>query len=192
MSMMQTLYKYLILNKKLALPGIGYFTVEHVPARLDFANKKMYAPLSVIRFSTDKVQADRHFFAFVSDDLQVSEVDAIQQFNNVILEIKKQIAENGVAVLPNIGSLRKEFADTYSFQPISAAPDYAPEVTAERIIRHEAHTVKVGEEERSSEEMKEILADEETPRSNWWIYAAILAALGIGGLVYYYLVRAHA
>lgn len=184
---MQTLYKYLILNKKLALPGIGCFTVEQVPARLDFANKKMYPPISVIRFSGNKVQADRHFFAFVSDDLKINEVEAIQQFNNTILEIKKQMADNGTAVLPNIGSLRKEFADTYSFQPIASSDNYTPEVIAERVIRNEAHTVKVGEAERTSEEMKEILADETTKKSRWWIYALVLALLGIGGLVYYYL-----
>ncbi|RFM27574.1 hypothetical protein [Deminuibacter soli] len=187
--MMQTLYKYLILNKKLALPGIGYFTVEHVPARLDFASKKMYPPISVIRFSGDKVQADRHFFAFVSDDLQVNEVEAIQQFNNTLLEIKKQIADNGVAVLPQIGSLRKEFSNTYSFQPAASAGDYTPEVTAERVIRHEAHTVKVGEAERTSEEMREMLADGGSRKSRWWIYALILAALGGGAIAYYYLTR---
>jgi hypothetical protein len=184
--MTESLYKYLILYKKLALPGIGYFTVEQVPARLDFANKQLHAPVPAIRFSTGTQQADRHFFDFLSADLQVTDLQAIQQFNETVLQLKQQLNSTGTLVLPFIGSLKKEFEGQFSFQPATSLQAYLPDINAERVLRNETHTVMVGERERSSEEMRELLADTGNRNGKWWIYAIILGVLGIAALIYYY------
>ncbi len=184
--MTESLYKYLILYKKLALPGIGCFTVEQVPARLDFANKQLHAPLPAIRFSAGNVQADRHFFTFLANDLHSTDLEAIQQFNETVLRLKQELNSTGTIQLPQIGTLKKEFADTYSFQPAVSLQLYLPDINAERVLRNESHTVMVGERERSSDEMRELLADDNRSRHKWWIYAIILGVLGIAALVYYY------
>jgi hypothetical protein len=187
--MYNSLYKYLIFYKRLNLPNIGSFTVEHVPGRLDFLNKQLHSPIPVIRFSPDKnAAAEQQLFEFLAVDMGISELEAIKQFNDLSTQLKADLNQNSVAPLPGIGTLQKEFGDNYTFQPKASIQQYFPDAAAERVVRKEAiHTVRVGEDERSSDEMKGILADDETSADKWWMYALILGILGLGALVYYYM-----
>jgi hypothetical protein len=55
---------------------------------------------------------------------------------------------------------------------------FDPPVSATRIIREKAvHTVRVGEEEKTSVEMSEWLHPEEQNRSTWWIPSLIAAII---------------
>lgn len=190
--MYNSLYKYLIFYKRLSLPGIGILSVEQLPGRLDFLNKQLHSPIPVIRFSSDKTAAsDKQLFEFLAADMGVSTLDSIKQFNDLSFFLKDELNRKGKAALPGIGSFTKEFGDNFSFQPEVSIQQYFPEASAERIVRKEAtHTVKVGEDERTSSEMKEMLADEEAAEEGpdrWWMYALILGILGLGALVYYYM-----
>ena len=188
--MYNSLYKYLIFYKRLALPNIGLFSVEQVPGRLDFLNKQLHSPIPVIRFATDKsVVADKQLFEFLAADMGISTIESIKQFNDLSFHIKNELASKGEFVLTGIGTLKKEFGDNYGFQPEVSIQQYFPEATAERIVRKEAtHTVKVGERERSSDEMMEMLSEEGVAEGpdRWWMYALILGILGLAALVYYY------
>ena len=186
--MFQIFRKYLVLYKKLTLPGVGSFVVEDIPARLDFTNKTIYSPLSVIRFSLEVSSFDRYFFYFLSQELHIDEISAIRKFTDISYQLQRQLNSEGIAELPGIGTLRKEFEQTYTFHPAYSLQEYFPDVVAERVVRkNSSHTVRVGEDDRSSEEMLELLADEENVRNDrWWLYAILLAASGIGALIYYY------
>ena len=81
--MFQIFRKYLVLYKKLTLPGVGSFVVEDIPARLDFTNKTIYSPLSVIRFSLEVSSFDRYFFYFLSQELHIDEISAIRKFTDI-------------------------------------------------------------------------------------------------------------
>ena len=55
-----------------------------------------------------------------------------------------------------------------------------------QVIRENAtHSVRVGEEEKTSDQMKEYL-HREVKKERWWIAAVILSVIGIGAIVYYY------
>ncbi len=185
--MFETLHKYLILNKKLHLPGIGVFVIDRLPAKLDFGNKIMEPPLPVIRFSLETSAADKYLYQFISRHLQLDEVSAIRQFNDLIFELKEKLTKEGTAALPGIGKLKKEFADTYTFQAAYTLKDYFPQVTAERVIRKNSeHTIRVGEDERTNTQMAAMLATEKHIKDKWWLYAIILTVMGIIALAYYY------
>jgi len=183
------LYKYLVLHKKLSLPGIGVFITDEVPARIDFVNKKLYPFLPIIRFTQGAALADKYFYNFIANGLKVDELEAIQKFNECIFHIKDQFATNGFVDLPGIGRLTKQFANTYSFKPLNTTLAYYPDVHAERVIRKNApHTIKIGEDEVSSvaveEEVEQV--DEE---KNWKIHALVLALIAGMAIAYYYLAR---
>lgn len=199
--MYNSLYKYLIFNKKMVIPGIGSFTVEHIPGRLDFLNKQLHSPISVIRFSMDRhATPEKSLYEFLSEDMAVPEIQAIKQFNDLSFYLKDELSKGRDGVLPGIGSLKKEFGDSYSFHPEQSVQQYFPDTVAERVVRKDAtHEVKVGEDIRSSNEMKEMLRDDdddenetksvEAHHDKWWLYAIILAIVALIALIYYFKVH---
>ncbi len=53
-------------------------------------------------------------------------------------------------------------------------------VAAEKVIREKAdHMVRVGEEEKTSAEMTEMLNQPEEKKSYWWVYAMIAGILSV-------------
>jgi hypothetical protein len=62
-----------------------------------------------------------------------------------------------------------------------------PGVTAEKVIRqHAQHTIRVGEDHKTSNEM-EALLQRTVEQDRWWIGAVVLGVLGVGAILYYYL-----
>lgn len=183
------LYKYLVLHKKLVLPGIGVFKIDQVPSRIDFVNKKLYPFSPVIRFTQGTTLADKYFYRFIASGFSIDELEAIQRFNEFLFHLKEQFTLNGFVDFPGLGRLTKQYSNTYTFKPDGFVQSLYPDVHAERIVRkNEGHLVKIGEDEVHSHD----LLDKEVPKKKmpvWIIYALILAALGIGAIAYYYLVK---
>ncbi len=185
--MLDKLSQYLILHQKANLPGTGVLTVEHLPARLDFINKTLHAPLPVIRFRSGGEEADNHFFNFVSGGSGEDKVAVIRKFNDVLFDIKQKLSSGGEIVLPNIGTLKKDSANTYSFQQQFSPEDLLPIVPALRVIRSNAqHTVLAGDTEHTSAQMQKLLATKTPVKDRWVTYALLLATMGVAALVYYY------
>ncbi|MGN6532821.1 MAG: hypothetical protein ACTHK0_13850 [Ginsengibacter sp.] len=187
--MFEALYKYLILNGRLGFPGMGSLIIENLPVEHDFAHKKIYPPLPVIRWQADMIAPDQQFYKFIASDLALNEVNAIGQFNDFTYQLKETIAQKGMAELPGIGKLKKEFANTYSFDPAYSLNDYFQPVTAEYV--NPQNNQPLAEEEPADISLNPAKArrlKEKPADANWWIYALILALLGIAGLIYHYMV----
>lgn len=184
--MFEALYKYLILNGRLGFPGMGSLVIETLPVEHDFAQKKIYPPLPVIRWQSEMIAPDQQFYKFIASDLALNEVNAIGQFNDFTYQLKEAIAQKGMAELPGIGKLKKEFANTYSFDPAYTLDDYFQPVIAgyvnpqtnQPLVEDEPADINLNR--KKARRLKEKPAD-----ANWWIYAIILALLGIAGLIYY-------
>ncbi|BAV04612.1 hypothetical protein [Filimonas lacunae] len=141
---------------------------------------------------------EKSLYEFLSEDLGLTEIDAIKQFNDLSFYLKNELGRGNEGKLPGIGTLRKEFGESYSFQPEQSVQQYFPDTVAERVVRKDAtHEVKVGENIRSSNEMKEMLKDDEpsAPASTephhdkWWLYAIIMAIVALIALIYYFKVH---
>ena len=184
------LYKYLALNSKLSLPGIGQFTTDQVPSRIDFVNKRLYPFSPVIRFTQGSPMADRYFYQFIADGLQVDELEAIKKFNEFVIYIKEQFSSNGFVDFPGVGRLTRQFSNTYSFKPLNNIQPFLPDLHAERVIRkNTGHTIKVGEDEVNSLDVTEEPTEEAKKEKNWMIHALVLALIAILAIVYYYFLR---
>jgi hypothetical protein len=183
------LYKYLILHKKLSLPGIGVFKIDQVPSRIDFVNKKLYPFSPIIRFTQGTSLADKYFYPFIAAGYNIDELEAIQRFNEFLFHLKEQFSLNGYVDFPGMGRLTRQFSNTYTFKPDNFVQSLYPDVHAERVVRkNEGHTVKIGEDEVHSHEL---LQKEEAKKKMpaWVIYAIILTVLGVGAIAYYYLTK---
>lgn len=184
------LYKYLALNSKLSLPGIGQFTTDQVPSRIDFVNKRLYPFSPVIRFTQGSPMADKYFYQFIADGLQVDELDAIKKFNEFVIYIKEQFSSNGFVDFPGIGRLTRQFSNTYSFKPLNNIQPFLPDLHAERVVRKNAgHTIKVGEEEVNSLDVTEESSEEAQKEKNWIIHALVLALIALLAILYHYFLQ---
>jgi hypothetical protein len=185
-------YKYLILNKKATVPGVGIFYIERKPARLDFANKIFIAPQLQVNFKSHASVADNGMYTFIAKEEKIDEPEAVSRFNDFGNEIQKSLKEHNVAELPGLGVISQSDEGKMFFKSTNILKEYFPDVAAERILReHAEHPVLVGDLNRTNAEMKEALAEDirksSGSKDNWWIFAVALGIIGIATIVYYYL-----
>lgn len=185
--MNQHLAKYFALYQKLILPGIGSFNTASQPAQLEFVEKTLHAPSHTIIFQQDETANDTNFISFLIKETGLDQYEAVNRFNQFIAQLKEKL-QSGIALqLPGLGILANN-GNGYAFTADSLQ-QYFPGIIAERVIRqHAQHAVRVGEDEKTSTEMHEIL-NKEAAEDRWWIGAIVLAVVGIAAILYYYLSR---
>ena len=184
--MHQYIHKYFALHKTVTLPGIGSFTAETQNAKLDFIEKVVHAPQYSISYNNYDKTGDA-FYNFLLKETGAS--DAIERFNYFLRDIKEQLENHQSVTLPGIGTLKKN-SSGYSFDADNSVQKYFPTIVAERVIRQSAeHTVRVGEEHRTSTEMHEHLKRKVIKEDNWLITALVLGIIGVAAIALYYLIK---
>jgi hypothetical protein len=180
------LYQYLLQYKKLPVPGIGTFLLERKPAVTDFPSRLIYAPVYAVSLSGAVQQPGRNFFQWLGQSLDIAEREAVIKFNNFSFDIKNNIGNGGTINWNGVGVLNKGLAGEIKLLP---ADNLIVEeaVPADKVIRQRAeHTVRVGEQEKTSEEMTELLNKTEAVKSYWWVWAASLALVAMLFLGWYF------
>ena len=133
--MFELLYKYLILNKKASVPGIGVFLVERSPARLDFANKIFISPGFQIGFKPQPSLNDNRMYSFISDEQKVDEPEAITRYYHFANDIKENLSSDHVVEFPGMGVLTQNSNGEIVYKAITHIAEYFPPVASERVIR---------------------------------------------------------
>ncbi len=203
--MHEILIRYLDKNKNFNLPGIGRFELVSEMASLDFINKIIYPPKQQIVFHperksnagmlNDSIKNEtitsshdnkNNLPGFLSRHLNMPESLAMTEFEQYAGFVRITLEKNGFYELNGIGTLQQNEKGIHLDNAFSSEKFFEP-IHAEQVIRENAtHSVRVGEEEKTSEQMKEYL-HREVKKDNWWIAAVILAVIGIGAIAYYYL-----
>lgn len=178
--MVDLVLRYLSFQKKVSLQGIGTFSVEHLPARLDFPNRLLHAPEYILHFSSSATGNDEQFENWLQKELNVDreEVKTLQQ--NLSADFQRSLSEKGEITLNGLGVFTKDEQRLLHFSSLYKAIKGNP-VTAEKIIRkNTSHSILVGEQEKTSEEMTELLTGpKRKPLNLWWVItlALFLSAL---------------
>lgn len=173
------LYQYLLLHNNLPIPGIGTFSVERTPARMDFPNRLIHAPAYQVSLREQTASPSGYFYYWLGKALQVSDLDAVIRFNDFVFELKRQISAGNTINWQGVGTVKKGLSGGIQFEP-AIQGIYEDPVPAEKVLREKAeHIVRVGEEERTATEMENILARPADKKSGWWAYAGILALLSV-------------
>lgn len=188
--MYHIIYKYLQENKQLALPGIGVLQTENIPAETVFASRTVSQPYTEISLADKDVAVDKTVYAYISKSLGITDLQAVQMFNDFVFDIKNKCAETNQLILPGIGTLRKSPLGKYSLLP-EENPYKSFTVTAEKIVQQNAeHTIRVGEDEKTNVQMQEYFEERKTTdiSKKWLIGVAILTVLAAAAICYYYFV----
>lgn len=182
------LYQYLILHKELHLPGVGTLLYEKQPAHIDITEKMVYPPSHFISFEHNNSTPTKNFFSWLGAKLGTSERDAVRRFNDFLYDLRNQISTGNKLQWSGIGVLSKGLSGETKFEAESAIHTSGSPIPAVKVLReHAEHTVRVGEDHRTSVQMRELLhAGEEGKRSWWWLLALILLILSIIFIGYYF------
>ena len=180
------LYRYLILHKELPVPGIGTFLLNRDAAVADFPNRRINPPLYHVGLSTKETTPSTNFFKWLSHELSISVHDAVMQFNDFVFDLKNKLAEGSTINWNAVGVLQKGLGGETKFVPAEKWSVEAA-VVAEKVIRSKSeHMVRVGEDERTSDEMTAILTKTESKKSYWWALPLVIGLLSVMFLGWYF------
>ncbi len=194
--MYQLFYKYLILNHKVSIPGLGNFYIDRTPAHMDFIHKKINAPERVIGFKDDAVILDKPFIEYLKKEQRLPDADILKSIQDFAHRIR-QGAEAGGIALPGIGKLQSGYDGNLLFLPEKNTTTINQSVDLENPAYKHARLIDVydysGETERMimqeyipKEGEKEIFHHGQK-EDYWWVYAIVLAIMGMAALFYYYI-----
>ena len=178
--MQDTLYEFLLLNKKLSLPGIGTISLCQNSAQHDIPGKQFTAPSFYFILESRNDTPSKKLFDWLSSSFGVTEWDAIKSVNDFSFALKKKLSENGEVNWENVGMIRRDNNGDLKLDQQNILLQSEQPVIAEKVIRVKAeHTVLVGEREKTSVEMEEYFAESPTRKNYTWLIAAILIVLAI-------------
>ncbi len=186
-------YKYLILNGKASMPGIGTFGVEQVPATMDFENKKLNPPTQNIKLESSEIATDTYsLYNYLAKELNVNESEAARRFQEFTHDIQKQAATNGSIVLPGIGKLKRDY-NGYSIDAETESKQVLPDLWITKTQAANTGLMDVYAAVQPSI-IKKSKFDSEGDRlvvkekeDYWWVIAIVLGIMGLGALLYYYI-----
>jgi hypothetical protein len=185
--MQDTLYEFLIINKKLSLPGIGTIRLKQNSSRLDFTNKELNSPSFYFVLDHDNDTPSKKLFEWLSSSKGISEWDAIKSVNDFSFALKNSISQTGEANWEGVGILKRDENGSLKLDPGTITLQTEQPVHAEKVIREKfEHTVLVGEREKSSVEMAEYFAGDAPKKNYAWIIAVVLTILSVMFIGWYF------
>lgn len=186
--MYKELYQYLVLYRQLNIPGVGVFQLERKPADLDFANKVVNPPSYTVALHHGNEAMPVKQVNWLADALNISEIDVVERIGSFASNLKSEIFSGKKLEWSGVGTLSKGLAGEIRFEATLKDSPAGDPVPAAKVLREKAaHTVRVGEDEKTSEEMIEMLNPGEKKRSYEWIMTLIVAILAVAFLVWHFM-----
>src|SRR5436190_16054561 len=88
--MYSDLYEYLVLNKRLSVPGVGTFLLERKPAATDLTHRQINSPAYTISLDHGNETPAKKLFYWLADKLNIHYHEAIVRFNGFAYDLKNQ------------------------------------------------------------------------------------------------------
>ncbi|MBK7560298.1 MAG: hypothetical protein IPQ06_10725 [Chitinophagaceae bacterium] len=184
--MYKELFQFLLQHKELPVPGIGTFLLERSPAVMDFPNKKIAPPSYSIALMAHVNPRPRFFFTGLGHALGITDHEAIIRFNDFIYNLKNQMANGDTIHWNGVGEINQGLTGDIKFIPQEKSVLETP-VTAEKVIREKSeHMVRVGEDQKTSAEMTDMLNKPGATKSYWWVPALAMALLAVMFIGWYF------
>lgn len=172
--MVELIARYLSFQKQVSIKDVGTFSVEELPARLDFPNKLLHAPEHILHFNT-KWSNDELFEQWAQKQLGLSQQKIKAQLQNLSADFHRTLSDKNELTWEGIGRFSKNDQQLILFTNGFESVIHPP-VTAEKVIRKNAqHSLRVGEQEKTNVEMEELLQVQSRKTFNlWWLFALAL------------------
>ncbi|HMR93641.1 MAG TPA: hypothetical protein PKC69_15070 [Chitinophagaceae bacterium] len=188
--MYDKLYQYLSASKRLDLPGIGTLVLQRIPASFDYSNRVVLPPAYNLVLQHGNTAVPPSFISWLSHIQHTTEAEAIAHFESFAGDMKNDIMNGRKTEWDGVGIFSKGLAGEIHFQPAVKFQLAGEPVAAIKVVReHAEHTIRVGEDEKTATEMREMLQPARENKSNSWLAAIILLLLALIYIGYYFSVK---
>lgn len=178
--MQEALYQYLILHGEVSLPGIGTICLQKKSSLFDFTNKVVNPPSYSFIMKSAAESPSRKTFDSLSKALKVTEWDAIRVINDFSFDLKNKISVSGQATWQNVGTLQRDDKGNIVLNSINVIAESEQPVPAEKVLRVKAeHLIRVGEMERTSFEMEELLSEPADKKDYGWLIGIVITVIAV-------------
>lgn len=169
--MNELLCKYLSLHEEVALSTLGIFHKNKYPASIDNTNDTILPPVETLLLRANKEQkTDSTFIGFIAENLNIPMSDAAEKAENFIEKITSSLQKNKEAAIAGLGTLYQKQSHMHF---ASGGLAVATALCAGHVPRQNTiHSLRVGEKEVSSTEMKTFL-EQQPSASLAWMYWTI-------------------
>jgi hypothetical protein len=180
--MLGLFYQYLIHHQRIVLPGLGAVLVQRKPAVSDFVDHLFLPPSYTFQLDQSHTNPSPDFFKWVSVKLNIAEEEAAMQVNEYVAELKREINAGKEISWDGVGIIRRGLDSGIELETINKEMLFEKEVYGEKVIHQDSsHTILVGDEERNSADMSDIIGLPQ-PRKFTRIHAALI--VGILALIF--------
>ena len=171
---------FLMKKRKLPLGSIGTVVLERQPAFHDYSSRLIQPERDTLRFLPNTENGLLTEFEEFAGGYGLGK-QAIEEW---IESLESKLNKDNKAELEGIGILKIE-NNSYIFDTEDHLESYYSPINVEAVIHAgSVHNVKVGEDVRTSEEMKVMLTSKKS-KDYWWVYALLLVIVAIAALFYY-------
>jgi len=187
--MFDILNSYLFQHKSISIPGMGTIIMETLPASIDTSTKNILPPLYYFRFDKYSDAPERTFFSYLADQKKIEDYEALKMYSEFAFELRNKINLDESVNWEGVGVLKKDHEGNILFESSLGNPFFLQPVPARKVIHPDAnHLLLVGDTERTSVEMNELLNTEEevSGKKWWWISALIAGAIALLIMLYHF------
>ena len=172
--MHEALFRFLIKNKQISLPGIGTIVLRTHPAESEFVNRSFRPPSYTFSFEKVNNASSEKLISWIAKAENVDVREAELQLNDFLSHLKHRLESGKKAIWNGVGTFHKDDTGEINFEATKNELPFLEEVVAEKVLRENAeHTMLVGEIEKTSTQMTEILSGDFPTRprqSRWWVW----------------------
>jgi hypothetical protein len=156
--MLGLFYQYLIRNEKIVLPGLGTVVMHRQSSESDIAGHKISPPIYTFAWQQGSTTPPKRFFVWLAQHLNIAEEEAGIQVNNFVADVKREINAGKEITWEGVGIIRRGFDSGIEFEPERRRLFFDEDLPAEKVIHENSrHTILVGDAEKTSDQMNEIL-----------------------------------
>ena len=163
--MYSTLYRYLVMNQQVILPGIGMILLHRHPSQYNVAEKTFSAPSFSFELRNTNDLPAKNFYEWLSLERRISEWDAVRLINEFSLDLKRELNDRTEVNWQPVGVFKRDVAGNIHLVGNTITPGNEAPLHAEKVIRDKPlHTMRVGEREKTSSEMEVMLTGPDRKR----------------------------
>jgi len=178
--MYEYLYRFLIKYKKLDLPGIGTIVLHVQSSRSEFADRHFSPPGHFFTLEKEDEIPRGKLFSWLALHFGITDGEAVIQFNEFIFDLGRKLKQGKEIHWEKIGSFQKELSGEIKFSNRAEELSWLESVPAQKVIRENVeHRMLVGEVEKTSTEMNELLNSVQNAKTyHWWVWpVAVIIAI---------------
>jgi hypothetical protein len=176
--MLGLFYQYLIRHHKIVLPGLGTVVVQRKPAASNFTEHDFLPPSYTFQWIQADTNPPANFFIWIARQLNIAEEEAAIGVNNFISDVKREINAGKEIKWTGVGIIRRGIDSGIELETEIKKMPFENNVHGEKVIHQDStHLIMVGDKEKTSVEMTEILSHPVIKKMSWFRISLITAVL---------------